>query len=328
MPTLKRLIQVAQPLDARRSLAGMAALRGLSPLLAFAPLMAFLIWFLLGQEFQSVRRLEREVKQRHVHSLDAVSESSLPSEIVPVVSALNSLLKRLRQAFQAQSAFISDAAHELRSPVAALTLQFDELVHARTDLKRDAAMSRLRAGVTRANRVVEQLLTAARSEPTEAVTNFTPLSLAEIARRVICECYDEAQSRNIAITFNADEEGAMHGDPNQLQALLRNLVENAIHYTPKDGRVAISLQAEADHGLSFKIDDSGPGIPESEHKQVFRRFYRGNTDQHDQPGSGLGLAIVSNVAQQHSASVQLRRSILGGLGVDIIFSRKVTGTGK
>lgn len=321
MPTFKRLIQVAQPLDARRELAGLAALRGLSPLLAFAPLMGFLIWWLIGREFQSVRRLEREVTRRHAQSLDAVSEAGLPSEIAPVVRALNSLLKRLRRAFQAQSAFISDAAHELRSPVTALTLQVDVLDHAGTEAERDAAIAQLRAGVARANRLIEQLLSAARTEPTEALASFASVSLAEVSRRIIGECYIDAQDRNIAFEFNTDCDGTMHGDLVQLQALVRNLVENAIRYTPENGRVSVTLATDAGGKVSFKINDSGPGIPESEHSQVFRRFYR--CEANGKSGTGLGLAIVENVALQHGASVQLCRSTFGGLCVEVIFPAPV-----
>jgi two-component system OmpR family sensor kinase/two-component system sensor histidine kinase QseC len=317
MPTLTRVIQVAQPLAARRELAGMAALRSLSPLLAFAPLMGFLIWWLIGREFQSVRRLEREVTRRHAQSLDAVPENGLPSEIAPVVRALNSLLERLRRAFQAQSAFISDAAHELRSPVTALTLQVDVLDHAKTDQEKDAAIVQLRAGVARANRLIEQLLSAARTEPTEAIASFASVSLAEISRRVIAECYVDASDRNIAFEFNADGDAMMHGDEAQLQALVRNLLENAIRYTPENGRVSITLATGPGGRIFFTIDDSGPGIPENEHRQVFRRFYRCDTT--GKTGTGLGLAIVRNVASQHGASVRLRRSTFGGLCVEVIF---------
>lgn len=317
MPTLKRVIQVAQLLEARRTLAGMAALHSLSPLLAFAPLMGFLIWWLIGKEFQSVRRLESEVTRRHAHSLDAVSESGLPSEIAPVVKALNSLLERLRLAFRAQAAFISDAAHELRSPIAALTLQLDVLDQARTEQEKSAAMCQLRNGVARVNRLIEQLLTAARTEPTEALAKFRAVNLAEISRRVIGECYCDAQNRHIALEFDAEGESPVHGDATQLQVLVRNLVDNAIRYTPVGGRISVRLHDDAGARHRFQIDDSGPGIPDSEHQHVFRRFYR--CDVNGQSGSGLGLAIVKNVAKQHGASVHLRKSALGGLCVEVIF---------
>lgn len=319
MPTLKRLIQVAQPLDARRRLAGLAALRGLSPLLAFAPLMGCLIWWSIGREFRAIRRLEKDVRRRHARSLVPVSEADLPSEIAPVVSALNSLLHRLHRAFEAQSAFISDAAHELRSPITALTLQFDVLEHARSDQERRAAMCQLRAGIARANRLIEQLLTAARSETGEAITQCISVNLSEISRRVIGECYGDAQDRNIEIEFNADRDEMIQGDASQLQALVRNLVENAIRYTPENGRVSVTLESDGDSNVSFKVDDSGPGIPEREHKKVFRRFYRFNADGHGQAGSGLGLAIVRNVVKQHGASLRLCKSRLGGLCISVIF---------
>lgn len=319
MPTLERVIQVAQPLDARRRLAGMVALRSLSPLAAFTPLMGFLIWWLIGREFQAVRRLEKEVTRRHAHSLDPVSEAGLPSEIAPVVHALNSLLVRLRGAFQAHSAFISDAAHELRSPITALTLQVDVLDRAGTEHERHVAMDHLRTGVARANRLIEQLLTAARIEPAEAIAQFRPVNLAELSRRIIGECYGDAEERNIAIEFHADQNGSMLGDAAQLQALVRNLVDNAIRYTPEHGRIAVTVRSTPMGAPSFRIDDTGPGIPEPERRHVFRRFYRCNAD--GKTGSGLGLAIVESVAKQHDAALRLRASPMGGLCVEVIFTK-------
>jgi two-component system OmpR family sensor kinase/two-component system sensor histidine kinase QseC len=317
MPTLTRMIQVAQSVSARNQLAGMTALRSLSPLFTFAPLMGFLIWWLTGREFRAVRRLENEVMRRHARSLEAVSEDDLPSEIAPVVKALNSLLERLRQAFGAQRAFISDAAHELRSPVTALTLQVDVLESAVSEQQRKAAMCELRAGVGRANRLIEQLLTAARTEPADAIAQFGDVSLAETMRRVVAECHGDAQARKIAIGFDANTNGLVHGDAIQLRLLARNLVDNAIRYTPDNGRIAIALDEGAAGALMLNIDDSGPGIPKHERENVFRRFYRCNAN--GQTGSGLGLAIVRNVAIQHGAAVHLRDSHLGGLGVEVIF---------
>lgn len=316
MPTMDRVIQVAHPVEVRRSLARASAFRSLMPLLAFAPLLALLICWLIGREFKAVKRLEKEVMHRDAKSLDPVSEQDLPSEITPVVRALNQLLVRLHRAFCVQRAFIGDAAHELRSPLTALSLQVEMLEQAQTEPEKLAAIGQLRQGTARANRLIGQLLTAARSEPGEGIAAFSSVNLAEEARRTIGESYSEALDRDIDIEFSGPDEAVVAGDSALLQTMMRNLIDNAIRYTPEGGRIAIAVQV-GERQVVFSIDDNGPGIPEAQYQQVFQRFYRGNT--RGQPGSGLGLAIVWNIGLQHDATVSLHRSPLGGLRVVVRF---------
>ncbi|MFL6716632.1 MAG: ATP-binding protein [Burkholderiaceae bacterium] len=316
MPTMERVIQVAHPVEVRRSLAMASALRSLSPLLAFGPLLALLIWWLIGRELKAVKRLEKDVMHRHAKSLDPLSEQGLPREITPVVQALNQLLVRLHRAFCVQRAFIGDAAHELRSPLTALTLQVDLLEQAQTETQKSVAISQLRQGMARANRLIGQLLAAARTEPGEKAVVFSPVNLAEEARRAVGESFSDALDRDIAIEFSGPEEAVVTGDSAQLQTMMRNLIDNAIRYTPEGGRVAIAVQA-GEGQVVFLIDDNGPGIPEAQYQQVFQRFYRGET--RGQPGSGLGLAIVRNIGLQHDAAISLHKAPLGGLRVKVQF---------
>lgn len=316
MPTLERVIQVAHPVEVRRRLAIKAALRSLSPLLAFAPVAALLIWWLIGREFEPVKRLEKEVIHRHAKSLEPVSEQGLPSEVAPVAKALNQLLERLDRAFRAQRAFVGDAAHELRSPLTALTLQCELLEQASTEDARRASLCNLRQGIERANRLVEQLLTAARTDPDDVAVELAPVDLAEEMRRAIGECFADAQDRNIAVEFHGSERAIIAGHSGQLQIMMRNLLDNAIRYTPHGGRISASVYCDAGR-VRWTVDDSGPGIPEAEHLRVLQRFYRGNP--RGQVGSGLGLSIVMNIVVQHEASMTLCRSTLGGLRVDISF---------
>jgi len=320
MSARNRIIQVAQPLQIRRDLAAAAALRSLSPLLAFVPLMALLVWLLVGRALHPLKRLAREVTQRDVGALGEVSEQGLPSEIAPVAHALNDLLTRLHRAFLGQRAFVADAAHELRSPLTALKLQLQLLDKAGDETSRHAALRELNEGVDRASRLIGQLLTAARTEPGDAAVVHQPVDLAETMRRVIAELFPMAHSRRIDIALDApDAPGRLmiEGDSDQLQILMRNLVDNAVRYAPEGGVVRASTQRK-EHEIILAVEDSGPGIPAADRLQVFQRFYRGQT--HGQPGSGLGLAIVKNIADAHHAEVRLSDSALGGLRVDVCFS--------
>ena len=313
-----RVIQVAQPLDLRRDLAAAAALKSLSPLLAFAPLMALLIWWLVGSSLSPLRRLALEVAQRDAHSLTAVSDANLPTEITPLVVALNGLLLRLQLAFAHQRAFVADAAHELRSPLSALKLQLQSLARAPDEATRGQAEMRLHQGVDRATHLIGQLLIAAQTEPNDTAAQRALINFAEATRQTIANCFELAFARQVTLTFNAPESLMLQADDARLQILVRNLVDNAIRYTPPHGRVEVKLQ-ETRECVLLEVEDSGPGIAASERERVFDRFYRGQT--HDQIGSGLGLSIVRNIVEQHQAQIGLDDSALGGLLVWIKFDK-------
>jgi signal transduction histidine kinase len=309
-----RIIQVAQPLDLRRDLATAAALRSLTPLLAFAPLMALLIWWLVKISLSSLQRLATEVAQRDARALEEVGTDGVPNEIAPLVNALNSLLARLKRTFSNQRAFVADAAHELRSPLTALKLQLQLLDRARNEAERTEALNNLNEGVDRAAHLIEQLLTAARTDPNDTMVSLQPTDLAELARRVIAEMFVLAQARRIEIELDAPEHMMISADTASLRILVRNLLDNAIRYTPEHGRVAISISSGAD-GAILAIEDSGPGIAQEDRKRVFDRFYRREQSEHT--GSGLGLAIVKNIVEQHGARIELGTSIHGGLKVSV-----------
>lgn len=316
MTTANRIIQVAQPLELRRDLAASAAVRSLTPLLAFAPVMAMLIWWLVGSSLSPVRRLASEVQQRDVHSLEKVSTENMPDEIAPLAHALNLLLARLKHAFARQRAFVADAAHELRSPLTALKLQLQLLAQAPDDMARQDAMDKLHAGVDRATHLIEQLITAARTEPDERTANAERVDLVETTRQGMADIFWFAQQRRTQIGLDAPEHAGIAADAAGLRILIRNLLDNAIRYAPEEGSVRVTISRQPGT-VTLSIEDDGPGISEADEKRVFDRFYRAN--QHDQAGSGLGLSIVKNVADQHKAGITLGRSDLGGLKVSVIF---------
>jgi len=318
-----RVIQVAQPLAIRRQLAAQAALRSAIPFLVLVPVLAAAIGWSVRASLQPVKRLAAEVKRRDADALEPVAESGLPAEVSPLVESINALLARLRSAFSAQRAFVSDAAHELRSPLTALKLQLQLLQRSADQNSRSEAIEDLSAGIDRATRLVAQLLTLARTEPGTQQAAMMATDLAEAARQAVADVVPLAHVRSIQLSLQAQGNCTVDGDTNALRILVRNLVDNAVRYTPSGGRVELTL-ADENGQVVLAVDDSGPGIPASDRARVFDRFYRRAIDEdggRDETGSGLGLAIVRSIANRHHATVQLEDSALGGLRVCVRLAR-------
>ncbi len=315
---LTRVIQVAQPMQVRKQQAAQLALRTLTPFAVLMPLLAILIWFAVEHALEPLQRLTQLVKARNVAVLDPLPDSKLPSEVQPLVGALNDLLARLNAALERERGFMADAAHELRTPLTALHLQVDTLARAGDDTERDSAMTNLSAGVRRAIRLVEQLLALARQEP-RAQGERERVGLDDLAREVVAEMVPLTDARRIDLGISESEPAIVQGDREGLRTLLRNLVDNAIRYTPEGGKVDVSIHGtQAGGPATIRVVDTGPGIPESERKRVFDRFYRqpGATP----PGSGLGLAIVKAIADAHGAQVSLESGPQGrGLTATVVF---------
>jgi signal transduction histidine kinase len=326
--TRDRVIQVAQPLATRRQLAAQAALRSVVPVLVLAPILAVAIAWSVGTSLRPVRQLAAEVKRRDADALEPVAESGLPAEVSPLVESINALLARLRNAFNAQRAFVSDAAHELRSPLTALKLQLQLLRRSTDESSHKQAIEALSAGIERATHLVAQLLTLARTEPGGQLAPLAPTDLAETARQAVADVVPLADAKSIRLALEARGDCTVEGDTSVLRILVRNLVDNAVRYTPGGGAVEVTLTRDSGQ-IMLAVDDSGPGIPASDRVRVFDRFYRrsGNDSSVlEETGSGLGLAIVRSIADRHRASVQLMDSALGGLRVIVRFAR-IPGTG-
>ncbi len=296
------VIQVAQPMRVRRELAAAVALRTVMPLLVMLPVLGILIWFTVGHGMRPVRRVAREVGQRSPQALDALREEGLPEEVRPLVFALNGLLARLARALASQRDFIADAAHELRSPLTALQLQVQLAERARTDEERQAALEALRSGLARTAHLVEQLLALARAEPEASPAVTEIVDLAELARDVIAERTPIALAHRIDLGLVHSGSAQIEGDLEALRVMLRNLIDNALHYGPQDTRIDVSVAEEGTECV-LQVCDAGPGIPLTERDRVFDRFYR-STEARG-PGSGLGLAIVRNIAIRHGSRITL-----------------------
>ncbi len=317
----EQIVQVAQPISARRDLATSMALRTLVPLLAVVPFLALLVWLTVARGLRPLDRVAIAVGQRSPAVLEPLVETGLPQEVQPLVGALNGLLGRLARALNAQRAFIADAAHELRTPLSAVYLQAQLAERASTDAERRAALAELKRGLQRVTHLVEQLLTLAREEP--GVTNrpFAPVDLAALARAVISDHAQLAAAKNIDLGYADGDGGAISmtvaGDAVALHTLLSNLVANAVRYTPEGGKIDVAVGADDDRP-TLAVRDSGPGIPVAEQERVFDRFYRGSAMRSS--GSGLGLAIVRSIADRHGAEIVLGPGLDGGgLGVSVRF---------
>ena len=318
-----QVIQVAQDMAARQAMAGTLALRTLIPIAVMAPLLMLLVWWLVGTSLAPVARVRNQLAQRQADDLHEVNEAGLPDEIKPLVHELNLLFGRVRQAFQAQQSFVADAAHELRSPLAALKLQAVGLQRAADAATRDVAVGRLTAGIDRATRLVEQLLVLARQQASNTRAPRTePLSLADLVRQGVADLAPMAQARGLDLGLAHADEGLIDGHAEALLILIRNLLDNAVKYTPSGGTVDAEVRL-ADGGATLVVEDSGPGIAEGDRERALDRFHRiaGPDAPGSVVGSGLGLAIVKSISDLHSAALILGRSErLGGLKVTVRFA--------
>ena len=313
------VIEVAQDLSVRREMAGTLALRTMLPVAVMTPLLLLVVWWAVSASLAPVARVRRQVAERQADDLSAVGEAGLPDEIKPLVHELNLLFERLGQAFDAQKTFVADAAHELRSPLTALKLQVQGLRRAADDASRLTMANRLDAGIDRATHLIEQLLVLARQQAGVAGdTRAEPLVLADLARLALADAASAALVRGVDIGLGRVVETPVQGHREALRILLRNLLDNAIKYTPKGGTVDVEIES-AGHALVLRVEDSGPGVPEADRQRVLDRFYR--VQGAEGGGSGLGLAIVKAIADLHGAQLTLGRSErLGGLRIDVSFS--------
>jgi signal transduction histidine kinase len=245
----------------------------------------------------------------------------LPEEIAPLVFELNRLLLRVDEAVSAQRAFIADAAHELRSPLTAVRLQLQLLDRAPDEPARLQARTALGAAIERAIHLIEQLLTLARQEPADARGALEPVALEAVAADAVTDMHALAITREIELALDAAGPAVVRGNREALRILVRNLVDNAVRYTPAGGRVRVRVSQDAGsapQGALLEVIDNGPGIPASERARVFDRFYRRAGAA--QGGCGLGLAIVMAITERHDAQIALTEASGGGLRVAVAFS--------
>ena len=311
-PRALALVQVAETLGKRETLARRILLGLAAPQLLLIGLACFSVWHGVGRGLAPLELLRGQIQSRSHRDLSPLTEETTPAEARPLVHALNDLLARLASALSAQNRFIADAAHQLRTPIAGLKTQtelalrqsgLDEIRH---------TLAQLRTAAERSAHLVNQLLSLARTEPgASRAAAPQEVDLDELARELTRQWVPQALSRRIDLGYeHAGGPARVAGDRVLLGELLTNLIDNAIRYTQPDGRVTVRVASERASAV-LSVEDNGPGIPEAEREQVFERFHR--VLGTDADGCGLGLAIVREIAQGHGAEVMLGAG-RGGIG--------------
>lgn len=317
-----RFVQVAQPVSVREALALHLALHTLWPLGVLMPVTIVLVLLVVARGLAPIGGLSRSLATRSLDSLEPLRiDGNVPVEIRPLVDALNDLLQRLNAASQAQRTFIADAAHELRSPLAALKLQLQAASNNGT-LKDDGrTIERIDTRLNRIIRLVQQLLTLAREDAQPANEGIS-VSLRRIGEQAVSDFSLLAEERQIDLGLEfrppvtQNDTCDVLADPHGVSVLLNNLIDNAIRYTPRGGKVDVVLTLTADR-LGFDVVDNGPGIPEHDMERVLDRFYRGEHTRGT--GSGLGLAIAARIAQRQGLTLSLSNNA-GATGLTVSVS--------
>jgi two-component system sensor histidine kinase QseC len=243
----------------------------------------------------------------------------MPVELIRLAHSANELLRRLEASFMREQRFAADAAHELRTPIAALSVHCDNLLHELDPVPESA--QKLQQGIKRMSYLVEQILLLNKTAPDYFMSQFTPVNISELTKQVIVAASDALSDKNHHIEFDGDDCW-VNGDVAALETLINNLLGNAIKYTPANGRIVVNCWRRGDD-VVLEVLDNGPGIPADQRERVFDRFYRLHGDRHDSgtPGCGLGLSIVRQVVDLHRAHIYLTPSpFASGLRVIVTFA--------
>jgi two-component system sensor histidine kinase TctE len=317
------IVRVAETMNKRNELAREILLSVVLPQVLLILIAGALVWIGVDRGLRPLRRLQQAVAARSHRDRSPVIVDMVPAEVVPVMNEVNALLERLDHVLTLQSRFVADAAHQLKTPVAALQAQL-ELAMREDDAGRvRESLSKLYAGLERLSRVVSQLLALARNEP-DAVRNVLriPLDLNALAFECTSAWVPEALRKRIDLGFEGVDAPIMvHGDPERLRELLDNLLDNAVRYSSEGGRVTVRVLASPQPTVG--VSDDGPGIPAAERERIFERFHRRlGTSAH---GSGLGLAIAQEIARIHGGGISLSDDV-DGIGNTFSFSLPPSAT--
>jgi two-component system sensor histidine kinase QseC len=289
----------------------------LVPLGIALPLLAVALWLAVGMSLRPLRNLGSEVATRDPGNLAPLHLGVPPAEVAPLVDNLNRLFARVRESIEHEKRFTADAAHELRTPIAALRAQAQVALGAASDGERQRALAQVIAGCDRATRLVAQLLTLARLEPASADRPTERCDLVAIARDVVAESAPAALAKSIDIALDAPASAPVRGNAGLLAVLVRNLVDNAIRYCPAGATVRIVI-VDVATGVELRVADNGPGVPPETLARLGERFFR--QPGRSEPGSGLGLSIVRRIAELHDAPVAFGANAEGnGLVVSVRF---------
>jgi two-component system sensor histidine kinase TctE len=307
------LVQVAETREKRSVLATEIIKGVMLPQFAILPLAVLLVWLALVRGIRPLSELESRIRARRPDDLSPLDDHAVPQEVAPLVGSVNDLLTRLKDSIATQKRFLADAAHQLKTPLAGLRMQAELAQRegaSEDELKQ--SLQQIGHASVRATHTVNQLLALARAEGGSAAAAHEPCDLAQLTIEAVREAVPAALERGTDLGYEGPEPGAPHlvrlGNPLLLKEMLRNLIENALHYarTPGTGAAVVTVRLRANPpggGLALEVEDNGPGVPPAERELVFQPFYRALGTNVD--GTGLGLPIVREIAEQHGASVSL-----------------------
>ncbi|MBB2495193.1 ATP-binding protein [Aquipseudomonas ullengensis] len=312
------LIWVGERDDVRQDLIGRIVRHSLWPSLIGIPLLAALVWWAIGWGLRPLRNMAAVIQGRHADSLEPLQLQPLPSELAPMQAALNRLLFQIDQVLERERRFIADAAHEMRTPLAVLRIHVQNAIQASDEAQRSESLDFLIGGIDRATRVVNQLLTMARVEPSLARGNWPRIDLQAVVRETLAELTPWVLKQGLELSLDvAEGDYRINADAGAVGIALQNLVTNAVNFSPAGGQVRVLLSAQAQDFL-LSVEDQGPGIEAQELEQVFERFYRRDNSQ----GAGLGLAIVQMITSRLGGRVVLANRVQGGLQASLMLPRQ------
>jgi signal transduction histidine kinase len=303
-----RTVQSAQSLRFRHHLVKTQAFQVALPVLLMIPISGCFLWFGMRPAVRRLELISRAAAQQDEHRLTELPVEHAPCEIKPLVMAVNTLLARLRTAFMAQRRFVQDAAHELRTPITAMSLQLENLKSRMPDTASTEQLTQLEAGLRRTKRLVEQLLRLARQESPRPADPPVAIQLDGLLRSSIADFMALADRRNIDLGYAADIDSTVHANEDELRSLIHNLLDNALRYTPPGGIVDVTLHRDTGV-VTVEIADNGTGIPAELLPRVCDRFFR--IEGAETEGSGLGLAIAKNAAERNRIGLELMNRVDG-----------------
>jgi two-component system, OmpR family, sensor kinase len=310
-------LQVGKPYDALDRMARWMIWDDLPPVLFLLPASALFLWLGIQKGVAPVRRIAADVAGRGHLRLDAVPVKGVPKEMRPLIEAMNGLFQRLRDAFDNESRFTADCAHEIRTPLAGIKTQVQVAMRAPDEGERRRALAQALQAVDGTSHLVQQLLALARCDPRSAALPFSSLDLNRVAVPVLADLTPDAIAKGVEVEFEEGADPIIQGNAEVLGLMVRNLVDNAIRHTPAGGRITVRAYAVPAE-VCLAVEDTGPGIPPEEREHVFERFYR--LSEGGDSGSGLGLSIVKRIAESHDAKITLANASGGtGLRVSVCF---------
>jgi two-component system sensor histidine kinase QseC len=311
-------VYVAERVDSRDAILW-TVLRGIvQPALIALPILALALWWAIARGVHPLRQLDAMLAERKPLDETPVFLLAAPAELVPVVDALNGLLARIRSLLLAERRFTADAAHELRTPIAAIRAQAQVALGERDDALRRHALQATLAGCDRATHLAAQLLTLSRIE-SEGLPPMQPQPLGPVLRQVLADLAPAALRKGQDLEADIVDDCRLHAEPTLLAVLIRNIVDNAIRYSPTGASIRVAGRCDGTHVI-LEVEDSGPGMSETDLARIGERFFRVLGAQ--EAGSGLGWSIVQRIALVHDAALEVMRSVrLGGLAVRVTWAR-------